>query len=208
LDVITAQAHFKQGYSKYVAEAFFAALVVHFLVFYLFPPFEFTPYQPAPKLIPWDPDPMPPPTVIEEPDVIKQPKIERIPTLEEGEGDDKFEMPKTSPRDPAEFRVAPMPRQETEPFVAWDRMPVLVKAFQPAYPGLARAAGIEGRVLLRVTIGADGRVEAASVIRSDVTPAMEKAAINAVMQFEFEPAMQRNVPVRSLMAVPVWFRLR
>ena len=92
--------------------------------------------------------------------------------------------------------------------MAWDRMPVLTKAFQPSYPTLARNAGIEGKVLLRVTIGADGRVEAASVIRSDVTPAMEKAAIAAVMKFEFEPAMQRNIPVRSLMAVPVWFRLR
>jgi protein TonB len=101
-----------------------------------------------------------------------------------------------------------MPRQEVEEFVAWDRMPVLVKAFSPSYPSLARAAGIEGKVLLRVTIGADGRVEKASVIRSDVTPAMEKAAIAAVLQFEFEPAMQRNIPVRSLMAVPVWFRLR
>ena len=48
----TAQAQFKQGYTKYIVEAFFAALIVHFLVFYLIPPFEFTPYQPAIDLVP------------------------------------------------------------------------------------------------------------------------------------------------------------
>jgi TonB family protein len=208
LIVNTAQARFKEGYAKYVAEAFFATLIVHFLMFYFFPPFEFAAYQPAPGLMTWDPGTLPPPVVIEAPDLIKQPTIDHIPNIEEGDGEEEINIPRTSPRDLTEFRPSPMPEQEVEEFVAWDRMPVLVKAFTPAYPALARAAGIEGKVLLRVTIGSDGRVEKASVIRSDVTPAMERAAIAAVMRFEFEPAMQQNFPVRSLMAVPVWFRLR
>jgi protein TonB len=204
----TAQARFKEGYGKYVFEAFFTALVVHFLVFYIIPPFEFTPYQPVEDYIPWDPGIPPLPDIIDEPDPIAPPVIEPNPFADDGEGDGDIDIPKTSPRDPGEIRFTAMPRQEVEPFVAWDRMPVLVKAFSPSYPTLARDAGIEGRVVLRVTIGADGRVEAASVIRSEVTPAMEKAAIAAVMKFEFTPAMQQSVPVRSLMAVPVWFRLR
>ena len=203
----TAQTRFKEGYTRYIAQAFFAALVVHFLVFYLIPPFEFVPYKPAIDLITILVDDPPPPKIITEPDMIKQPVISQIPYIEEGDGDEKFVMPKTSPLDPAEIDFTPMPRQEIDEFVPWDRMPVLVKAFKPAYPGLARAAGIEGRVLLRVTIGADGRVQAASIIHSDVTPAMEQAAIEAAMRFEFEPAMQQSIPVRSLMAVPMWFRL-
>ena len=204
----TAQARFREGYGKYIAEAFLATLAVHFLVFYFMPPFEFTPYRPASALTTLLVEEPPPPVVIDEPDEVRPPVIDHVPNIEEGAGDDEIIIPKTSPRDLSEFRLAPMPDQEAEPFVAWDRMPVLVKAVQPSYPTLARDAGIEGKVLLRVTIGADGRVEAASVIRSDVTPAMEKAAIAAVLKFEFEPAMQRNIPVRSLMAVPVWFRLR
>ena len=203
----TAQTQFKQGYAKYVVVAFFAALVVHFLVFYLVPPFEFTPYQPAIDLIPTLVDEAPI-EVFTEPEEIRQPVVDQVPILLDGPGEDEIVIPRTSFRNPADFPIAPMPPQEVEPFVAWDRMPVLIKAVSPSYPSLARDAGIEGKVLLRVTIGADGRVEKASVIRSDVTPAMEKAAIAAVLQFEFEPAMQRNIPVRSLMAVPVWFRLR
>ncbi len=203
----TAQAQLKQGYTKYIVEAFFATLIVHFLVFYLIPPFEFTPYQPAIDLIPTLIDEAPV-EIIAEPEEIKMPVIDQIPIIDDGPGEKEIEIPKTSLKDINDFKFTPMPKQEPEEFVAWDRMPVLVKAFSPSYPSLARDAGIEGKVLLRVTIGADGRVEKASVIRSDVTPAMEKAAIAAVLQFEFEPAMQRNIPVRSLMAVPVWFRLR
>jgi protein TonB len=206
--VDTAQVRFKEGYKKYVGEAFLAALVVHFLAFYLVPPFEFTPYVPDIGGITICPDVPPTPKVFTEPDEIKQPLIEHIPIISEEGGEDEFEMPKTSPRDPAEIRFTPMPPQEIEEFVAWDRMPVLKRAISPVYPSLARKAGIEGKVLLRVTIGEDGRVEAASVIHSDVTPAMERAAIAAVMKFEFEPAMQQTIPVRSLMAVPVTFRLR
>lgn len=204
----TAQAQFKEGYGKYIAEAFLATLIVHFLVFYFMPPFEFTPYQPAFVLTTLLVDDPPPPVVITEPDEVKPPVIDQVPNIEKGEGNEEIVIPKTSPRDIADFKFSPMPNQESEPFVAWDRMPVLTKAFTPSYPSLARDAGIEGKVLLRVTIGSDGLVEKASVIRSDVTPAMEKAAISAVMRFVFEPAMQQSIPVRSLMAVPVWFRLR
>ena len=204
----TAQARFKEGYSKYIAEAFLATLIVHFLVFYLMPPFEFTPYRPAFVLTTLIVDDPPPPVIITEPDEVKPPIIDQIPNIEEGAGEDEIDMPKTSPKDINDFKFTPMPKQEINEFVAWDRMPVLIKVFSPAYPSLARDAGIEGKVLLRVTIGSDGRVEKASVIHSGVTPAMEKAAIAAVMRFVFEPAMQQSIPVRSLMAVPVWFRLR
>ena len=77
----------------------------------------------------------------------------------------------------------------------------------PTYPALARQAGIEGTVLLRVIVGTDGKVESASVIQSDVTPAMEKAAIAAARKFIFKPARQRTVPVRASMAVPIRFKL-
>jgi len=61
--------------------------------------------------------------------------------------------------------------------------------------------------LLRVVVGVDGKVESASVIQSDCTPAMEKAAIAAARQFLFKPAKQRTVPVRASMAVPIRFKL-
>ena len=203
----TAQARFKEGYSKYIAEAFAATLVVHFLVFYLVPPFEFTPYVPE---ISWTtilvPEP-PPEPVIEEIDKVKQPEIDHIPIIDEGAGDEDIDMPITSPDKLRDIHVFALPTEKPAPFVAWDAEPVLLRAVTPVYPSLARDAGIEGKVLLRVTIGTDGRVKTVSIIRSDVTPAMEKAAMAAVMRFEFKPAMQQTIPVRAQVAVPVWFRL-
>ena len=106
------------------------------------------------------------------------------------------------------FQISPIPPRKAVEYVAWGRIPELVKVHSPEYPDLARNAGVEGRLLLHIAIGDDGQVAAAYVVESGVTPAMEKAAIAAVLQFEFEPAMQRDVAVKSQMAVPVWFRLR
>jgi TonB family protein len=137
-----------------------------------------------------------------QPTVAKKDELHRLAAGEE------FHRTKTSLADSNGFQISPLPHQEVVEFVAWGRIPELVKVFSLEYPSLARDAGIEGRLLLRITIGTNGQVEDASVLQSSVTPAMEKAAISAVMKFEFTPAMQRDMPVRSMMAVPVWFRLR
>ena len=93
-------------------------------------------------------------------------------------------------------------------FIPWSEAPVLTRFGAPVYPEFARQAGLEGTVLLEVTVGASGRVESASVIHSDVNPPMEKAAVAAAMRFEFRPATQRGIPVRATVRVPVRFRLR
>ncbi|MBN2071674.1 MAG: TonB family protein [Candidatus Krumholzibacteriota bacterium] len=203
----TVHTRLRRKYNTYLLDALFAALVLHFLIFYLIPPFEFTPYRPFED---WTtvivdlPDPVP---EIEDPDIIKEPAIKPVPLISDETGDDPVDIPITSPDKISSMVFTAMPVQEKQEFIAWDRMPVLLKYFSPVYPRLAREGGIEGTVLLRVAIAADGRVEAASIIHSNVTPSMEKAALTAVMKFEFEPAMQAHVAVRSLMAVPITFRL-
>ncbi len=42
-------------------------------------------------------------------------------------------------------------------FVAFDELPVLLSAEQPAYPDLAREAGITGTVRVNVLVGKDGQ---------------------------------------------------
>lgn len=101
----------------------------------------------------------------------------------------------------------PPPSEQAQEFYAFDEPPVLVKFVNPKYPDLARQAGIEGTVLLNVLVGDDGKVLQVSVIQSDVTPAMEKAAIEASKQFMFKPAKQRTVPVKARVAIPIRFKL-
>jgi protein TonB len=101
----------------------------------------------------------------------------------------------------------PPPSEQAQEFYAFDEPPVLIKFVNPRYPDLARQAGIEGTVLLNVLVGDDGKVIQVGVIQSDVTPAMEKAAIEAAKQFMFKPAKQRTVPVKARVAIPIRFKL-
>ena len=51
----------------------------------------------------------------------------------------------------------------------------------PIYPDLAKAAGFEGNVILRVTVNADGSVGSVQVVRSPHR-SLNAAAIEAVRQ--------------------------
>src|SRR6185312_5027438 len=53
----------------------------------------------------------------------------------------------------------------------------------------ARANNVEGRLVLRVTIGADGAV-ADVVVEKSVEPAIDAAAVAAVKTWTFKPAMR------------------
>ena len=201
-----ANVKFKAGYNRYLRNALFAAIVVHFLVIYFSPPFEFKPYVLREQEFivvetAEDFELPPPPKEIDQPAVVME-------AAEGEEVDDEAEIAPTSFDRIDNLPPPPPPPSETsQEFYAFDEPPVLVKYVPPKYPSLARQAGIEGTVLLRVVVGIDGKVEQASVIQSDCTPAMEKAAIAAAKQFLFKPAKQRTVPVRASMAVPIRFKL-
>jgi protein TonB len=76
---------------------------------------------------------------------------------------------------------------------------------RPEYPEEARAAKIEGVVILGIVIGVDGSVIDSTVLRS--IPALDQAALDAVRQWEFEPTLLNGEPVEIEMAVTVNFRL-
>ncbi|EAU68542.1 TonB family protein [Stigmatella aurantiaca] len=89
------------------------------------------------------------------------------------------------------------------------RAPGVLKQVMPQYPRRARNAGVEGLVLVRVIIGVDGRIEAGHtrVIRS--VPALDDAAVAAVSQWRFSPAIgHHGRPVRVIIDVPVQFSLK
>jgi protein TonB len=77
---------------------------------------------------------------------------------------------------------------------------------RPVYPPEAKAARISGVVILEATIGVDGRVSDARVLRS--IPALDQPAIDAVMQWEFTPTDLNGQPVPVIMTVTVNFTLQ
>ena len=62
------------------------------------------------------------------------------------------------------------------------------------YTHAARAEGIEGKLKLKLIVGADGSVVGVEVL-SSVSPELDAAAVAAVRQWRFKPAMACGRPV-------------
>ncbi len=62
-----------------------------------------------------------------------------------------------------------------------------IKKPKPIYPRNALKMGIGGRVVARLTVGEDGRVEHATIVESAPKNVFDKAALDAVKQYEFLP---------------------
>ena len=76
------------------------------------------------------------------------------------------------------------------PVVAYqfiEREPVVIKRHEPAYPEAPKAAGIEGDVLLYLTIDEEGNVVEARVVRGP-HPELNEAARRAMFRHKFRPA--------------------
>ena len=76
----------------------------------------------------------------------------------------------------------------------------------PVYPSLARAAHVEGVVILEAVIDAHGRVDSVRVLRS--IPTLDQAAVDAVRQWRFTPTLLNGEPVPIVMTVTVNFTLK
>lgn len=90
--------------------------------------------------------------------------------------------------------------------VRMDVLPKVLERAAPLYPEAARLAGVEGTVLVQARVGEDGRVVDARVLKS--VPMLDDAALAAVRQWRFRPAMGEGRPVAVWVAVPVRFSLR
>jgi TonB family protein len=80
-----------------------------------------------------------------------------------------------------------------------------VKEVKPVYPDVARQAGIEGMVSLRVVINEDGAVEKVEVLSGE--QALRQAAITAVSQWRYKPLLLQGNPARVVTTVNVDFKI-
>lgn len=78
-------------------------------------------------------------------------------------------------------------------------------AADPVYPPLAKAANVQGAVVLEVNISRDGKVENANVVTGH--PLLIQAAIDAVKQWEYMPIILNGAPVDVVTTVTVDFRI-
>jgi protein TonB len=86
------------------------------------------------------------------------------------------------------------------------KAPTKVKDARPVYPPIAQSARVSGVVIIEATIGTDGRVKDAKVLRS--IPLLDQAALDAVKQWQYTPTLLNGVPVSVIMTVTVNFTLQ
>jgi periplasmic protein TonB len=84
--------------------------------------------------------------------------------------------------------------------------PKKIRTVAPVYPEDAKAAGVQGVVMLEAVIGTNGSVIEIEVRRS--VPMLDDAAIEAVRQWEYTPTLLNGEPVELLMTVTINFTLQ
>lgn len=83
-----------------------------------------------------------------------------------------------------------------------------VAAQVPAYPAGLAKAGVEGLVMLRVAVDAEGRATAVRVEESSGNAALDASAQSTAMQWRFKPELKDGQPVAGEVMVPVDFRAK
>jgi len=100
-----------------------------------------------------------------------------------------------------EVRLIGGVREDADDF--WKR---ITRHPEPAYPEIARKAGIEGTVRLQVRLTQDGRIEVMKLLEGDTV--LADAAIGAVKQWRGRPVWMDGKPVDVISTVTFKFKLR
>jgi len=194
-------------YQKWFEVSLVVALGLTILLFYAFDKFNSTATLQKQVDTEITVEEIPPTQQIKKPPPPARPKIpiesedEDIPedlTIEEESFD--FEQ---------EVEDLPPPPEEEEPivpFYALSDKPVEIKRVNPVYPELAKKAGIEGTVVVKVLVNTKGDVEKVEILKSH--PLLDEAAVTAAKQFKFTPGKQRDKFVKVWVSIPFNFKLK
>jgi TonB family protein len=85
------------------------------------------------------------------------------------------------------------------------KAPLKIAHSAPVYPPIAQVARVQGTVILEAIISDAGVVESVRVLRS--VALLDDAAIAAVRQWRYQPALVSGTPVPVIITVTVDFRL-
>jgi len=83
----------------------------------------------------------------------------------------------------------------------------LLHKVMPVYPASAKAAGVQGTVILHAVIGMDGRPLSLRIMNIDIDPQLGRAAIEAVSQWRYRPTLLNGDPIEVDTTIMVNFSL-
>ncbi len=134
------------------------------------------------------------------------------------------DVPEDETIEPTEFDLSEIPpppgpppeewSEEVPMFVPYDEPPQIIGGMAAlrkvlVYPEIAKKAGIEGMVVIAVLVDEQGRPLKTKVMKAHGGKVgFEEAAIDALMKVKWKPAMQRDLPVKVWVSIPVHFKLK
>jgi TonB family protein len=85
--------------------------------------------------------------------------------------------------------------------------PKIIEKVQPVYPEKAKAAGIEGTVILHAIISKDGNPLSLRVMNNQIDPDLARAAVEAVSKWRYRPTLLNGEPVEVDTTIMANFKL-
>ncbi|MEL0028674.1 MAG: energy transducer TonB, partial [Perlucidibaca sp.] len=164
------------------------------------------------QLLPMAPPPAPPQRKPEPPKPrpplpqVAKPTVTRVKTPEPVQAppppEPVVEQPKPEPRKPD-----PLPAPAPAPSLPSFQIGTLSNPW-PEYPGRSRDLREEGRVVLRVLVGVDGRARDVQIFQSSgYTRLDESARFTVQRRWRFEPARLGEQKLEGWVKVPISFKL-
>lgn len=93
------------------------------------------------------------------------------------------------------------------PAIASAADPKLVQAVPPEYPPAALRKQQQGWVEVEFTVGVDGKVRDAAVVKADPPRVFDREAVRSIQRSSFEPANDGGKPVEARTRRKIEFRL-
>ncbi len=88
-----------------------------------------------------------------------------------------------------------------------DQPPSIISASVPKYPIEALEEGIEGKVVLRFIVDTNGYAQEPEVVKAEPEGVFEDAALDAIINYRFKPAVKDERNVSCIVRLPVKFTL-
>jgi protein TonB len=99
-------------------------------------------------------------------------------------------------------------REAARPKAPADRDVTPIARVEPEYPAAAARTQEEGIVLVRVDVDANGMPTNVDIARRSGSRDLDRAAVEAVRQWRFNPAIKDGKKVAAVVEVPVEFKLQ
>ena len=190
------------NYPIRIREVLLAIVMLLVILFYIAPRFlgEATSQQVVEDFVIETIDIPPPEDIVEQ-----KPNRPAIPEPVDDDTDDE-EIEEFEDTDFNKFNDDFDENRKTSKFIAFDEAPEPISGIRAKYPSMAKAAGIEGTVVVEFFINKKGIVTEVNVISGTGT-VLDEAAVTAVKSSTWKPARQRTKKVGVWIEQPLRFYL-